>query len=207
MRLIDASGAPRASHGSGCSPPLRTCCHDRRPGSRGRAIRERLGDRASSTMPGCSPGRRASARRASRRPPRGGCSPMPPGRRRLPGLETPDDHPIVKLIEAGSHPDMRWLERLPNEKRQGLARNISVDQVRALGLFLALSRHVAVAGRGDRHASTISSRRAPTPCSRCSRSRRRTASSCSSATRRAGCCRRSARAAGGSISSRSTMTP
>jgi len=34
----------------------------------------------------------------------------------LPGIETPDDHPIVKLIEAGSHPDMRWLERLPRER-------------------------------------------------------------------------------------------
>ena len=34
----------------------------------------------------------------------------------LSGLETPDDHPIVKLIEARSHPDMRWLERVVNEK-------------------------------------------------------------------------------------------
>ena len=43
-----------------------------------------------------------------------------------------DDHPIVRLVEAGSHPDMRWLERLPNEKTDKLARNISVDQVRGL---------------------------------------------------------------------------
>ena len=50
----------------------------------------------------------------------------------LPGVETPDDHPIVKLVEAGSHPDMRWLERLPKERGDGLARNISVDQVRSL---------------------------------------------------------------------------
>jgi DNA polymerase-3 subunit delta' len=57
----------------------------------------------------------------------------------LPGLETPDDHPIVKLVEAGSHPDMRWLERLMNEKTGNLSRNISVDQVRALGEFLTLT--------------------------------------------------------------------
>jgi DNA polymerase-3 subunit delta' len=57
----------------------------------------------------------------------------------LPGIETPADHPIVKLIEAGSHPDMRWLERLPKEKGEGLARNISVDQVRSLGELFDLS--------------------------------------------------------------------
>jgi len=53
-----------------------------------------------------------------------------------PGLETPTDHPIARLIEAGSHPDLRWLERLPKERGEGLARNITVDQVRSLaGLF------------------------------------------------------------------------
>jgi DNA polymerase-3 subunit delta' len=56
-----------------------------------------------------------------------------------PGIGTPDDHPTVKLIEAGSHPDMRWLERLPKEKGEGLARNISVDQVRSLGDLFDLS--------------------------------------------------------------------
>jgi DNA polymerase-3 subunit delta' len=56
-----------------------------------------------------------------------------------PGIETPDDHPIVKFVEAGSHPDMRWLERLPKERGEGLARNISVDQVRGLGEFLGLT--------------------------------------------------------------------
>src|SRR3569833_874303 len=50
----------------------------------------------------------------------------------LSGIETPEDHPIVKLIEAGSHPDMRWLRRLENEKTGNLARNISVDQIRSL---------------------------------------------------------------------------
>ena len=57
----------------------------------------------------------------------------------LPGLETPDDHPVVKLVEAGSHPDMRWLERLVNEKTGNLARNISVAQVRELGEFMGLT--------------------------------------------------------------------
>lgn len=55
------------------------------------------------------------------------------------GLETPEDHPIAKLIAAGSHPDLRWLKRLENEKTGNLARNISVEQVRQLGEFLALT--------------------------------------------------------------------
>ena len=56
-----------------------------------------------------------------------------------PGLETPDDHPIVKLVEAGSHPDLRWLERLVNEKTGNLARNVSVAQVRELGEFMGMT--------------------------------------------------------------------
>jgi DNA polymerase-3 subunit delta' len=55
------------------------------------------------------------------------------------GLETEDEHPIVRLIEAGSHPDMRWLERLPKEKGDGLAQNISVAQVRGLGEFMGMT--------------------------------------------------------------------
>src|SRR5215218_10862519 len=57
----------------------------------------------------------------------------------LPAVETPPDHRIVKLIDAGSHPDMRWLERLPKERGEGLARNISVDQIRSLGELFELS--------------------------------------------------------------------
>ena len=57
----------------------------------------------------------------------------------LPVIETPDDHPMVKLTEAGSHPDMRRLERLVNDRTGNLARNISVDQVRELGEFLGLT--------------------------------------------------------------------
>ncbi|NUT01295.1 MAG: DNA polymerase III subunit delta' [Sphingomonas sp.] len=57
----------------------------------------------------------------------------------LPGLETPEDHRIAKLVEAGSHPDLRWLGRLVNEKTNNLARNISVDQVRSLSDLFELT--------------------------------------------------------------------
>jgi hypothetical protein len=57
----------------------------------------------------------------------------------LAGIDSPDEHPIVKLVEARSHPDFRWLERLVNEKTGNLNRNISVDQIRELGEFLNLS--------------------------------------------------------------------
>ena len=57
----------------------------------------------------------------------------------LPGLETSDDHPTIKLVEAGSHPDMRWLERLPKEKGDGLARDITIKQVRKLGEFMGMT--------------------------------------------------------------------
>ncbi|HEX8841583.1 MAG TPA: DNA polymerase III subunit delta' [Sphingomicrobium sp.] len=56
----------------------------------------------------------------------------------LPGIETPDEHPIVKLVEAGSHPDMRWLQRLENDKGN-LNRNIKVDQIRELGEFMGMT--------------------------------------------------------------------
>jgi DNA polymerase-3 subunit delta' len=56
-----------------------------------------------------------------------------------PGLNTPETHSIAKLIEAGSHPDMRWLQRLPKEKGEGIARNISVKQIRELGEFMGLT--------------------------------------------------------------------
>jgi DNA polymerase-3 subunit delta' len=56
----------------------------------------------------------------------------------LPGIETPPEHSIAKLVGAGSHPDFRWLERL-ERATGGLARNISVDQVRSLGELLAVT--------------------------------------------------------------------
>ena len=48
------------------------------------------------------------------------------------GLAVPPGHPIGALLDAGSHPDFRRLERL--ERATGeLARSITVDQVRGLG--------------------------------------------------------------------------
>ena len=55
------------------------------------------------------------------------------------GLETSQDHRIARLVEAGSHPDLRWLERLVNEKTNNLARSITVDQVRSLGELFDLT--------------------------------------------------------------------
>ncbi len=57
----------------------------------------------------------------------------------LPGLESDDEHPIVKLVEAGSHPDMRWLERVENEKTGNLNRDITIKQVRKLGEFMGMT--------------------------------------------------------------------
>lgn len=54
-----------------------------------------------------------------------------------PGLATPDDHPAARLMAAGSHPDFRQLEREPNDRGDGLRRNITVKQVRKLGGFFA----------------------------------------------------------------------
>jgi DNA polymerase-3 subunit delta' len=57
----------------------------------------------------------------------------------LAGLAVGEDHPMVKLIAAGSHPDMRWLQRAVNKKTGNLNRNISVDQVRELAELFDLS--------------------------------------------------------------------
>lgn len=48
------------------------------------------------------------------------------------GLDVPDLHPISSLLEAGSHPDFKLLERLPRPNSEDLARSITVDQVRSL---------------------------------------------------------------------------
>lgn len=56
-----------------------------------------------------------------------------------PGLEAPADHPVGRLVAAGSHPDFRMLERLENERTGNLARNITVDQIRALGDLFAVT--------------------------------------------------------------------
>jgi DNA polymerase-3 subunit delta' len=54
------------------------------------------------------------------------------GRLDAPGLDVPDTHPTARLVEAGSHPDLMRLERLPKDNGVDLARSITVDQVRGL---------------------------------------------------------------------------
>ena len=56
----------------------------------------------------------------------------------LPTIETPDEHPIARLIAAGSHPDFRRLEREANDKGD-LRRNITIAQVRKLGDLFGVS--------------------------------------------------------------------
>jgi DNA polymerase-3 subunit delta' len=52
------------------------------------------------------------------------------------GLEVPDDHPIAHLIRAGSHPDLRHLQRLERPDSNQQARNITIDQIRAIASLL-----------------------------------------------------------------------
>src|SRR3954468_1695013 len=56
------------------------------------------------------------------------------GKLGLPGLDVPDDHPAAHLVAAGSHPDLKRLERLVRENSSTgeLARSINVAQVRGL---------------------------------------------------------------------------
>jgi DNA polymerase-3 subunit delta' len=52
-----------------------------------------------------------------------------------PGLSVPADHPARALVDAGSHPDLRVMRRLPKDPDkpdQDLARSISIAQVRGL---------------------------------------------------------------------------
>jgi DNA polymerase-3 subunit delta' len=48
------------------------------------------------------------------------------------GLDVPDDHPVVSLADAGSHPDLMRLERVAKGEGTEIARSIVVDQVRSL---------------------------------------------------------------------------
>jgi DNA polymerase-3 subunit delta' len=57
----------------------------------------------------------------------------------LPDLATPPEHPIARLMAASSHPDFRLLQRLPNDKGDGLRRSITVDQVRKLAQLFAVA--------------------------------------------------------------------
>ena len=65
--------------------------------------------------------------------------------------EDPDSQG-AKLMAAGSHPDFKRLERLPNEKSGALARNITVDQVRQLRAVFATATAM-----GDRRVVLIDS--------------------------------------------------
>jgi DNA polymerase-3 subunit delta' len=53
-----------------------------------------------------------------------------------PGLDVPDEHPIARLVEAGSHPDLMRLERAVKDSGE-LARSINVEQVRGLQRLFA----------------------------------------------------------------------
>jgi len=55
------------------------------------------------------------------------------------GIDTPETHPTSHLINAGSHPDFRLLERIENKTGTALQRNISVDQVRELGELFSVT--------------------------------------------------------------------
>ena len=55
------------------------------------------------------------------------------------GIDTPETHPTMHLITAGSHPDFRLLERIENKTGTALQRNISVDQVRELGELFSVT--------------------------------------------------------------------
>jgi DNA polymerase-3 subunit delta' len=48
------------------------------------------------------------------------------------GFDVPETHPVASLLQAGSHPDFKILQRLPRANSEDLARSITVDQVRSL---------------------------------------------------------------------------
>jgi DNA polymerase III subunit delta' len=73
-------------------------------------------------------GKGSFARAAARRLLAEAAGPPPGGS----GLDVADDHRIAALLDAGSHPDFRLLERLPRANSDDLARSITVDQARAL---------------------------------------------------------------------------
>jgi DNA polymerase-3 subunit delta' len=54
------------------------------------------------------------------------------------GVALASSHPTVQLIASGAHADFIWLERLERDKGTR-ARNISTDQIRALGPKFALA--------------------------------------------------------------------
>ncbi len=55
------------------------------------------------------------------------------------GIDTPADHPIARLMAAGSHPDFRLVQRIDNSATGKLQRNITVHQVRELGNLFTIT--------------------------------------------------------------------
>ena len=89
------------------------------PGQGGRAVPDGLAVAAPAPCLAAGRAARASARRASPARRRRGCWPKRPGRRSTcPGSKRRDDHPIARLLAAGSHPDFRLLERLEKPDRR-----------------------------------------------------------------------------------------
>ena len=52
-------------------------------------------------------------------------------------LDSRPDDPVVQKIEAGAHPDLRWIWRQPDEKGK-VKQDIPVDSIRDLNAFFAL---------------------------------------------------------------------
>ncbi|NCP11304.1 MAG: DNA polymerase III subunit delta', partial [Sphingomonadales bacterium] len=55
-------------------------------------------------------------------------------------LDVADDTPARRLVEAGSHPDFRTIERQLNDKTGNLARGISIDQIRQATMVLGSTK-------------------------------------------------------------------
>ena len=79
-------------------------------------------------------GKASFAKAAARRVLAEAAGPMP----QTTDLSVEPDHRVARLIAAGSHPDYRFLERL-ERPTGGLARNISVDQIRSLFDMLSVT--------------------------------------------------------------------
>lgn len=62
-------------------------------------------------------------------------------------LTVRDDDAVSRLVDAGTHPDLITVRRLPRDAKKGeaptLARNITVDQIRGLSRFLHLAPSMA----------------------------------------------------------------
>jgi len=52
-------------------------------------------------------------------------------------LDSKETDPIVQKLKAGSHPDLKWLSRKPDEKGK-VKQDIPVDEIRSLNQFFSL---------------------------------------------------------------------